>query len=107
MKKIERKKLDYEIIKDNFLNSKTADILDSLADSYLSNETPDVNFKYKKYRRMLEINELLDLKKKKKVLETMMKQIIKTKNRNKKLTLEREIAKKEEEINEIIKKRKG
>ena len=48
--------MDFEIIKDNALNSKTQTILDHLADSYLKEPTCEVKFKYKKYKWMLKVH---------------------------------------------------
>ena len=63
IKKIERKKLDYEIIKDNMQHQPTQDVLEAMADTYLKNKVPERTFKYERYKRMQEIHAAIAEKK--------------------------------------------
>ena len=91
IKKIGCKKLDYEIIKDNFQNAKTSEILDALADSYLKNKTPDCKFKYTKFKRMQEIHALNAERARQLLIRQLKKEKLKTKNIASKKSLDDQI----------------
>lgn len=52
-KQIERKKLDTEIIWDNFKNEATGKIFEHLKDSYLQQPFPERKWKFEKYKKAL------------------------------------------------------